>query len=175
MASGIALVHTTQELETLRAECFRRFEYVPETGELLYKVRVKGPETCIGDVAGSIGPQGYSLIRVLGKCRRVHRLIFLMHHGYLPDMLDHIDRNPRNNRIENLRGCTNSQNQVNSNLQKNNTSGLRGVTREGKKWRSKIKMDRKTRNLGLFSTKEEAHAAYCQKASELYGEFARLG
>ncbi len=173
MARGIATVHTTEELEILRAECFRRFEYVPETGELLYKVRVTGPRTCIGDVAGSDGPKGYLHLRVLGKSRRVHRLIFLMHHGYFPDMLDHIDGNPRNNRIENLRECTNSQNRANSKRQWNNTSGFVGVTRDGKKWRARFTLDGRRQSIGLFNTKEEAHAAYCQKASDLYGEFAR--
>lgn len=61
------------------------------------------------------------------KSYLVHRIIFLMHNGYLPEVVDHIDGNPLNNKIENLRAASLSQNQQNAKLAKTNTSGLKGV------------------------------------------------
>jgi len=90
--------------------------------------------------------------------------------------VDHINGNTLDNRKENLRLATNQQNAVNSRKPKNNTSGLKGVIFYPKqnRWRAFIKFNYKQIHLGMFGTKEEAHAAYCAKAIELYGEFARF-
>jgi len=60
----------------------------------------------------------------------VHRLIYLMHHGALPEMLDHIDRDPRNNRIENLRPASKSLNSQNRGAQSNSKWGMRGIYKD---------------------------------------------
>jgi len=63
-------------------------------------------------------------------------LIFLYHHGYLPKFVDHIDGNKKNNRIENLREATKSQNAMNQKVSTRNTSGIKGVMwhKRDKKW-----------------------------------------
>ena len=81
----------------------------------------------IGQKAGNLNSSGRLQISIKGKLYLVHRLIFLYHHGYMPKFIDHIDRNPLNNNIENLREVTRSENNQNVNKRKNNTSGYKNV------------------------------------------------
>lgn len=89
--------------------------------------------------------------------------------------IDHIDGNGQNNDPANLRLATRSQNQHNRGASKNNTSGFKGVYLEKKvnRWKSAICLNGKLRHIGLFDTKEEAHAAYVKAAEQLHGTFAR--
>jgi len=87
---------------------------------------------------------------------------------------DHINGNPLDNRKENLRICTNAENQRNRGPQKNNTSGFKGVhwnTRRNM-WQSYIAHNKKQTALGYFKDKEKAARAYDRKAIVLHGEFA---
>lgn len=94
--------------------------------------------------------------------------------------IDHINRNPLDNRRENLRLATQSQNSFNSKLYINNKSGLKGVyyqyeTNPGaktKRWRAFIQIDKKKTHIGYFQTPEEAARAYDDAAIEHYGEYA---
>lgn len=101
-------------------------------------------------------------------------------HRYLLDFpvsdVDHENRNTLDNRRANLRIATKSQNQFNKNLNKNNSSGFKGVSfnKAAQKYKAYIKHNRKLLYLGLFSTAEEAAGAYNEKAKELFGEFAKL-
>lgn len=82
-------------------------------------------------------------VGIKGKLYLVHRLVFLYHHGYSPEGdIDHIDRNPSNNRIENLREVSRMCNLRNSKKQNNNTSGVRGVSwcRITGDWRARVKV-----------------------------------
>ena len=107
-----------------------RFEYNPELGRLISKITTRN-NNCghrAGElVKGSVTNYGYREVFFGDYRMREHRLIFLMCHGILPKMLDHIDGNKLNNKIENLRVCSGSQNQFNSKLPKNNTTGFKGV------------------------------------------------
>lgn len=80
------------------------------------------------------------------------------------------------NRSDNLRLCTVSQNLANAKLPIHSTSGLKGVTfdKVNRKWRGQIMVNKKHKCLGRFATKEEAHAAYCEAAKKYFGEFARF-
>ena len=90
---------------------------------------------------------------------------------------DHIDGNGLNNRRSNLRACTNTENQWNTGAKINNTSGFKGVCWRADmgKWVAKIKVNGKMKHIGLFTTPEAAHAAYCTAAAELHGEFVNIG
>jgi len=151
------------------------FEY-REDGNLVRKFPVKG--TQVGDVAGWLQlSKGYFRVSVDGTEYQVHRLIFLYHHGYLtPGMeIDHIDGNPGNNRIDNLREVTRSQNIQNSKIRSDNTSGVKGVFRSKNrsKWRAEIRIDGKIKNLGRYNTLEEAEAVVKNAREKYHGEYAR--
>lgn len=90
-------------------------------------------------------------------------------------MIDHVNGDAADNRIENLRAANRSQNNANSALRNRNASGFKGVSLHKKtgKWQASIKVDGKGRHLGLFSDPVKAHAAYCSAASEIFGSFAR--
>jgi len=130
-----------------------------------------------GKIVGRLNENGYVIINVDGILFRSHRLAWLyVYGGIVPFPLDHIDGNKENNSINNLRSCTQSQNQANIPLSKNSTSGLKGVwyDKPKKKWKAGIKKDNKKYHLGYYLTKEEAHEAYCKAAVEFFGEFARF-
>lgn len=95
-----------------------------------------------------------------------------------PDNLcvDHINGNILDNRRENLRICTNAENIRNQKRNITNTSGYKGVSwnkRYGK-WVAFICFNGKNKNLGSFSTAEQAHKTYCEASSKYHGEFGRV-
>ena len=150
------------------------FSYNPETGEFTRKARRQGAR--VGQVCGSPDSHGYLQIKINGRNYFAHRLAWLVVYGEWPKhQIDHIDRNPTNNRIANLREATNSQNNHNRGQQVNNTSGYKGVcwNKRAKRWKAYIKLHGRRTHLGYFNTADAAHAAYCVAAQELHGEFAR--
>lgn len=102
------------------------FDY-DESGCLRWKISPVG-WIKIGDIAGSARKDGYVEVKCKGIRYLVHRLIFALHHGYMPDLVDHIDRNPSNNRIENLRESDKSRNGFNRGAQANSKTGVKGVS-----------------------------------------------
>jgi hypothetical protein len=123
-------------------------------------------------LAGSVQKNGYRVIRIDRHLYQSSRLAFLYMTGEWPrDEVDHKDGNPANDRWDNLRPATRANNNANVRMQCNNRFGLKGVLQlPNQKWRARIK----GLHLGCFSTKEEAHAAYCQAARQHFGEFARF-
>lgn len=103
---------------------------------------------------------------------RLHQMIL----GFPKCNIDHIDRNPLNNRRSNLRLCNQQQNTANTGLFKNNSSGYKGVSwdKSRSKYMAKIKINGITVNLGRYITAEDAAIAYNNKAKESFGKFARL-
>jgi hypothetical protein len=87
---------------------------------------------------------------------------------------DHWNHDTLDNREENLRVCTYSENGRNRGKQKNNTSGFKGVTADGQRWRARIALDEKYHCIGTYDTPEEAARVYDESAKELHGEFASL-
>jgi hypothetical protein len=87
---------------------------------------------------------------------------------------DHINHNTLDNRTNNLRVCTNSQNQMNQRKRADNTSGYRGVVKHGCKWQAKIKLNGKWSHLGTYQEPEDAARAYDAAAKRLHGEYAVL-
>lgn len=156
---------TQQELKAL-------FVYEPETGRLRRTTGGRSPYPWRG-----VGKhRRYQIARVRGEDVYLHRMVWLYHYGYQPTMLDHIDGDPTNNRIENLRECTNAQNQYNGPKKCNNKSGFKGVVfRTGyrKPWQARITVGGKAVLLGRFDTPEGAAAAYAAGAAAIAGEFAR--
>jgi hypothetical protein len=128
-----------------------------------------------GDVAGCPS-HGYILIRLDGMLHRAHRLAWFYVTGEWPPLgIDHSNLDRADNRWHNLRLATQSQNCANVRTRRNSASGLKGVVKHADKWRAMIRNKGRMHHLGLFPTKEEAHAAYVAAAISFYGEFARSG
>ncbi len=133
-------------------------------GQLIWKI---SPSYKIkeGAVAGNKTGPGYWQICFKGKFYKLHRIIWQMFYGEIPQDLeiDHIDRDKDNNRIENLRLATRSENANNRDAQSNNKLGVAGVVKDGNKFVAYIRINNKTVNLGRFNTILEASSTY-QKA-----------
>jgi hypothetical protein len=149
--------------------------YDPETGAFtwrLYRGGLAKPST----KAGTKDERGVVNIRLNRRPYKAHRLAWLYVHGEWPELdVDHIDGDPGNNRIANLRLATMTQNLGNMRRHKNNTCGFKGVSLrwDRKAFRARIKVNGTQQHLGCFQTAEEAHAAYMAAAERLFGEFAR--
>ena len=102
----------------------------------------------IGDKAGNVNSKGYLRANINGVRYYNHRIIFLMFYGYLPNLVDHKDNNPLNNKIENLREASSSQNNCNAKKRADNTSGIKGVSwrKRDKKWRVYLNVNGKTKH-----------------------------
>jgi hypothetical protein len=152
--------------------------YDPATGVFVRVKRTKN-QYGIGSIAGNSDASGYQRITIDGKNFKAHRLAWLYMTGAFPsEQIDHIDRNPGNNRFANLRAVTQSENQHNSGKRKDNNSGYKGVSyqMDAKKWAVRICINNVKIYLGIFHTPEEANAAYL-KAERIYhptAEAARL-
>ena len=131
--------------------------YDPLTGVFIYKVK-PCRKIRAGSVAGSLS-HGYIHIMISGKNYKAHRLAWLYVYGYFPEHdIDHIDRDPSNNKIDNLRHATHQCNIRNIGLQCNNTSGIKGVHwhKQHDKWHAQIMVNNKNHYLGLFTDFTEA-------------------
>ena len=146
------------------------FEY--KDGSLYWKASKR--HSWNGKKAGTLC-NGYIQIRINKKHNYAHRLIYMMHHGEIPVYIDHIDRNPLNNKIENLRKATESENSVNSKTKCTNTSGYKGVSfrSDTKKWQAALTKNYKKISLGCYETPEKAYEAYLAGSKKYFGEFAR--
>lgn len=160
----------------LTAERVREvLSYDPETGVFVWK-QSRGKAKA-GSVAGSKNSDGYLLIGLDREHPSAHRLAWLYVYGEWPTgHLDHIDCNKTNNAIGNLRIADGAQNATNKKINATNTSGFKGVhfNLHAGRWRSILKSRGTSYFLGYFDTPEAAHAAYCAKAAEIHGEFARV-
>lgn len=130
----------------------------------------------LGAEAGCVNPStGYVYVGIHKKRYAAHRLIFLFHNNFLPKFIDHIDGNILNNCIENLREATKQQNNANSKIRHDNTSGYKGVSwcKRKQRWRAYIQSNKSNMSLGTFATAEEAARAVSNARSLLHKEFAR--
>jgi hypothetical protein len=147
--------------------------YDPETGEMKWlkptSFRVK-----VGQTAGSFSGNGYKQVKIDGTVYNFHRIVWFYMTGVWPDRwIDHSDGDFTNNRFENLRLSSVSQNAGNMKMRSDNSTGLKGVERKRSKFAARIRHEGVRHNLGVFDTAEEAHAAYFSAAQRLFGEFAR--
>jgi hypothetical protein len=145
------------------------FAYDPETGLFIRKIKTSNNAKM--GIAGTNNGIGYITICVNSKLQYAHRLAWMYMYGSFPDgNIDHINGNPSDNRICNLRLVNQSQNMQNIKKFKNNTSGYKGVTwrKDTKKWTAQIWKNSKRYGLGCFDSAEDAYEAYCQAAKTMH-------
>ena len=163
-------MNNTVKIRTeLTAEMLRSLlDYNPDTGVFTWRPRANG--WWEGGVAGSPDGWGHTRIRIYSKSHGAHRLAWLYVYGEWPkDQVDHIDGNPANNAIRNLRDVDNSVNQQNRKRASAASShGFMGTTKTRYGWVAKIRAEGKYCYLGTFGTPEEASAAYLEAKRRLH-------
>ena len=150
-------------------------DYNKETGEFFWKYPKQGRKK--NKIAGGISTDGYRVICIDGVLHKAHKLAWIISYGNTPQQfIDHINCCPLDNRLCNLREATQSQNNFNTRLHSNNTSGHKGVTfdKANNKWIAQIVINKKNKKLGRYSTLEEAVIVANEARNKLHGEYARL-
>ncbi len=146
-----------------------------ENGNLYWKMQNRGMPRDLQKPAGFIQKNSkYVSIIISSKKYLVHRVIFFMHHNYLPEYIDHIDCNTLNNNIENLRAATKSQNNMNRTHQKNSTTKTKNVYMDvqKQKWLVRVVKNGVQYHGGFFDDIESAKKHVCEFRKKIHGEFA---
>jgi HNH endonuclease/AP2 domain len=185
----MAVANPTSTNDLAPHELREALAYDPDTGRLTWLTRplrhfkdaraqASWNTRFAGKTTGhALDKNGYPRVNIRGTPHLAHRLAWAIVHGKLPAQLDHINGNPADMRLCNLRACAGAENQHNRPRSKNNSSGFKGVCwhAQCKKWRAYIVINWKQKHLGLFDTAIEAHEAFCKAADEMHGAFANYG
>lgn len=159
------------------------FTYDAETGNLIWKIRSDTTPQWNGRYSGKIAGHSQGVgagtavyVRVHNKMYRAHRIVWEMRHGPIPSgmLVDHVDGDYENNRLPNLRMANSRQNGNNRTEQKNNSTGLKGVSydRGRGKYVAQIRANGKTTQLGRYTTKSMAAVVYAKASIRLHGVFS---
>lgn len=171
------------------------FDYNPSTGDLIWKERRR---ECFKDARGyaahmrTAGKRtGFKTrsrrgwpVAVFVNCKKsggtdriAHRIIWKMHNGSIPDgmVIDHINGDPFDNRLENLRMCTQHGNMRNSRRHRINGYGVKGVSwdKKNRLWQTEIRTDQGRVFLGRHITKGMAAVAYAKAAIRYHGVYCQ--
>lgn len=152
------------------------FDYDRQTGIFSRKI-VLSNASKIGEPLGKNSKNRHINIGIGRKSYRAHRLAWIYVYGEDPQgVVDHINGDPTDNRIDNLRVATQSHNICNSKIPTTNKSGVKGVSwdHERKKWFAKIHYKKKQYALGRYLNFDDAVEVVRKKRLELHGEYARF-
>lgn len=179
--AGLVLIRSKEMNKNLTAVTVRELlHYEPETGIFTWRVRSEkwftsnlacrlwNKRNANKEALTAVKSGGYRHGSILGVTYRAHRVAWLYHYGFWPSQyIDHVDGDPTNNRINNLRDVTKSQNNRNKRASSRCKSGCNGVTwcKQREKWLANIRIFDKTLNLGRYDDKNDAIAA--RKAAEI--------
>jgi hypothetical protein len=150
--------------------------YDPDTGNLCW--RVKRGKCAAGKIITCLNGSGYIVVRVDNVLLRAHRAAWAMTYNEWPEgEIDHINGNPSDNRLENLRIASREENMRNTKKPITNKSGFKGVSWHEVCgcWQAHIRCDSRNYYLGLFDTAESAHEAYKEASTRLHGIFSCHG
>lgn len=164
-------------MELTREFLRRVIHYCPETGIFTW-IEPTGARVKPGHVAGSYYSNGYLRMQVLSKEYLLHRLAWFYMTGIWPDQdVDHRNGKKDDNRWENLRLATRSQNLSNTRLRSDNSSGVKGLSfdRRRGKYQASICTKGVRKFLGYFEDKNEAAHALAAARVALHGDFSNTG
>jgi hypothetical protein len=119
----------------------------------------------------------YQYVRLHSRNYSVHRVAWLLMKGSFPDKgmeIDHINRKRDDNRWSNLRVVTKSQNMCNRSTNKNNSTGIRGISMDNGKYRVRLQIEGKPKSIGHFSSITEAESARKEAERMHFKEYARI-
>jgi hypothetical protein len=156
-----------------QSELKSRLHYNSETGIFTYLKQINNTIK-IGDIAGTLKPHGYISISINNKLYYAHRLVWLYVYNKLPEnTIDHINGNRCDNSLTNLREASKLENNRNSKINKNNTSGIKGVyySKRNKNYVAQITLNYKTYYLGSFKNIHDAEALAIKSRKEHFQEF----
>ena len=149
--------------------------YDKETG--VFRWLVSRGRAGKGTVAGCeavLSGKKYRLIGIFGQMLLAHRLAWFYMTGEWPKEIDHRDGDGLNNAWRNLREATRTQNNANTGVRKDNTSGFKGVYEQlPGRYRAQIQVNDKRIYLGIFDSQDDARDAYWRAAEHYFGEFAK--
>ena len=128
-----------------------------------------------------VGTKRYERITVDGKAYSLHRMVYLWNHGYLPKIIDHIDGNRENNKIDNLREATQQQNCLNSKHRTTSKSPCKNVYLQAptknaewkRNWVVSLMVNKKRKYVGSFENLELADLVAHEARNLYHGHFAR--
>ena len=166
---------TSEKEDSLSLDRLRSvLTFEPNTGIFRWRIPISKKSNEIGAKAGCINANGYVFIRVGCRQYLAHRLAWLYSHGEWPNaIVDHINGDRSDNRIDNLRLANKSLNGANAALSKRNRVGIKGVYQRNNRWAAQIRGNGRNLWLGTYDTPQAAQAAYLTAAKEFFGEFAR--
>ena len=159
----------------MSAELIRSlYVYDSDTGNLIWRMSPFRSKRKAGDIAGSYKKNGRWEVKVGGRGVLRSRIVWLYHHGSLPNAeIDHINRDASDDRIENLREATRSQQLVNRRLMGHNSCGFHSIYLNKKTglWAVRISINGKRKRFGSYRTVIEAAQAADRIGLEAYGNF----
>ena len=160
-------------MKTLAEQFNEAFEY--RDGKLFWKINTNKSKKFIGKEAGCKSSGAYGVVNLDGNAYSVHKVIFTMHHGYMPVVVDHINLTKTDNSIENLRAADHHTNNYNKSVQKNNKLGMKNICwhSQNKKWL--VQLTQKGKKIVSFMTDdlELAQLVAHEARDKYHGEFAR--
>jgi hypothetical protein len=159
-----------------QSEIITLFDYVD--GQLIWKVDRRSRKVK-GTIAGWNNNLNYKSVCVGSKQYKIHQLVWILHNGDIPKdkIIDHINGNPNDNRIGNLRLATMSENQYNSKIRKDNKSGIKGVhwDKKSNKWKAQLVIKGKKTGLGYYVDLELAELVINEARDKFHGNFSNKG
>lgn len=160
---------------TLAERFNQAFEY--RDGKLYWKINTNPSKKLIGKEAGCKSSNSYGAVNLDGQAYSIHKVIFCMHSGFMPIVVDHINGVRDDHRIENLRAATHVTNNYNKVAQKNNKLGIKNVcwNKQNKKYWVQLTQNRKKIFSEMFDDLELAELVAIMAREKYHGEFANHG